>query len=121
MSKIKIILVAMVLVLLFLLIRQNLDVLNQQVQFKLNLGIRTFQSVHHSLWVILAFTFFIGALGTGLYSLTAVFKQRRANRLLQHDLKMLKSELQTIKPQMATPVDTGTETAAASANPEAAR
>jgi hypothetical protein len=117
MGKFKIILAVVVLVLIFLLIRQNLDVLNQQVQFKLNLGIRTFQSVNHSLWVILAFTFFIGILATGLYSLMAVFKLRQTNRQLQHELQILKSELQTIKPQMATPVDTGMETAAASSNP----
>jgi hypothetical protein len=113
----KIILAVVVLALIFLLIRQNLDVLNQQVQFKLNLGIRTFQSVKHSLWVILAFTLFIGILGTGLYSLMAVFKLRQANRQLHHDLEILKSELQTLKPQMATPVDTTPETAPASSHP----
>jgi hypothetical protein len=114
MGKIKIILAVVVPVLIFLLFRQNLDVLNQQVQFKLNLGIRTFQSVNHPLWVILGFTFFIGVLGTGLYSLLAVFKLRQTNRQLQHDLQILKSELQTIKPQMATPIDTGLETPTAS-------
>ena len=35
----KIILAVVVLVLIFLLIRQNLDVLNHQVQFKLNLAV----------------------------------------------------------------------------------
>ena len=59
----KIILAVVVLVLTFLLFRQNLDVLNHQVQFKLNLGLFSFQSVSHPLWVILAFTLFIGILG----------------------------------------------------------
>jgi hypothetical protein len=113
----KIILAVVVLVLNFLLIRQNLDVLNQPVQFKLNLGILSFQSVNHSLWVILTFTLFIGILGTGLYSLLAVFKLRQANRQLHHDLEILKSELQTLKPQMASPVDTTPETAPASSHP----
>ena len=63
MSKFKAIMVVVVLVLIFLLFRQNLDVLNHQVQFKLNLGLFSFQSVSHSLWVILAFTLFIGILG----------------------------------------------------------
>jgi hypothetical protein len=100
----KIILAVVVLVLIFLLIRQNLDVLNLQVQFKLNLAVHTFQSVSHPLWVILAFTLFIGILGTGLYSLMAVLKLRKINRQLRHDLELLKSELQTLRPQTPTPV-----------------
>ncbi len=110
----KIILVVLVLVLGFLLVRQNLDVLNQQVQFKLNLAFHTFQSVPHSLWVILAFTLFLGILGTGLYSLMAVLKLRTTNRQLHHDLELLKSELHTLRPQTATPV---VDTATASPNP----
>lgn len=104
MSKFKAIMVVVVLVLTFLLFRQNLDVLNHQVQFKLNLGLFSFQSVSHSLWVILGFTLFIGILGTGLYSLLAVLKLRQTNRQLHHDLELLKSELHTLKPQMETPV-----------------
>lgn len=100
----KIILTVVVLVLIFLLFRQNLDVLNHQVQFKLNLAVITFQSVSHPLWVILAFTLFIGILGTGLYSLLAVLKLRKTNQQLRHDLELLKSELHTLKPQMETPV-----------------
>ena len=99
----KIILAVVVPVLTFLLFRQNLDVLNHQVQFKLNLGLFSFQSVSHPLWVILAFTLFIGILGTGLYSLLAVIKLRQTNRQLHHDLELLKSELHTLKPQMETP------------------
>ena len=110
----KIILAVLVPVLIFLLIRQNLDVLNQQVQFKLNLAVYTFQSVPHPLWVIITFTLFIGILGTGLYSLMAVFKLRKTNRQLHHDLEILKSELQTLTPQMTHP---DSETAAASSHP----
>jgi uncharacterized integral membrane protein len=104
MSKFKAIMAVVVLVLIFLLIRQNLDVLNQTVQFKLNLGLFSFQSVSHPLWLILAFTLFIGILGTGLYSLLAVLKLRQTNRQLHHDLELLKSELHTLKPQMEAPV-----------------
>jgi uncharacterized integral membrane protein len=100
----KIVLAVLVPVLIFLLIRQNLDVLNQQVQFKLNLAVHTFQSVPHPLWLILTFTLFMGILGTGLYSLMAVFKLRQTNRQLHHDLELLKSELHTLNPQMTTPV-----------------
>jgi hypothetical protein len=116
MRHLKLILIVVVLVLIFLLIRQNLDTLNQPVQFKLNLGILSFQSVNHSLWVILTFTLFIGILGTGLYSLIAVFKLRQANRQLHHDLEILKSELHTLKPQMTTDADTGSQPAPASSH-----
>jgi hypothetical protein len=98
----KIILAVLVLFLTFLLIRQNLDVLNQPLQFRLNLAILTFQSVSHPLWLILAFTLFIGVLGTGLYSLLAVLKLRQLNQQLRHDLELLKSELHTLKPPTAT-------------------
>jgi hypothetical protein len=116
MRHLKIILALVVLVLNFLLIRQNFDVLTQPVQFRLNLGIFSFQSVNHSLWVILAFTLFIGILGTGLYSLMAVLKLRQANRQLHHDLELLKSELHTLSPQTGTSAATGMETGTASSH-----
>lgn len=114
MSYAKLALVAAVPILTLLLIRQNLEVLNQKVQFKLNLLLFTLQSAPHSLWVILTFTLFIGVLATGLYSLVAVFKLKAANRQLQHDLDLLKSELHTIKPAHET-----AETHSAPAAPEA--
>jgi hypothetical protein len=104
MRLVKIILTVLALTLTFLLIRQNLDVLSQPVQFKLNLWVSTFQSVSHPLWVILAFTLFIGVLGTGLYSLAAVLRLSKTNRQLHHDVEILKKELATLRPPSATPV-----------------
>jgi uncharacterized integral membrane protein len=104
MRPVKIILGVLVLALTFLLVRQNLDVLNQSVQFKLNLWVRTFQSVSHPLWVILTFALLIGILGTGLYSLAAVLKLRQTNRQIHHDLEILKKELAILRPPAATPV-----------------
>jgi uncharacterized integral membrane protein len=101
MRHIKIALPVLVFILTLLLIRQNLEVLNQQVQFRLNLLVVTLQSANHSLWVILFFTFFIGVLGTGLFSLVEVFKYRSESRQLRHDLEILKSELHTLKPETA--------------------
>lgn len=98
MRHLKIILAVLVLLLTFLLLRQNAEVLSQPVQFKLNLWLRTFQSVGHPLWVILAFTLFIGILGTGLYSLSAVLRLTKTNRQLQHDLEILTKELETLRP-----------------------
>jgi lipopolysaccharide assembly protein A len=103
MRLVKIVLAVLALTLTFLFFRQNLDVLSQSVQFKLNLWIRTFQSVSHPLWVLLAFTLFIGVLGTGLYSLAAVLRLSKTNRQLQHDLDILKQELATLRPSAATP------------------
>ena len=105
MRAIKIILAVVVLVLIFLLIRQNLDVLNQQCQFKLNLGFRTFQSVSHPLWIVFIFALFLGILGTGLYSLSAVLRLTKDNRRLRHELDILKSELELCKPVVPTPAE----------------
>jgi uncharacterized membrane protein YciS (DUF1049 family) len=101
MRLVKIILTVLALTLTFLLIRQNLDVLSQPVQFKLNLWVSTFQSVSHPLWVILAFTLFIGVLGTGLYSLAAVLRLSKTNRQLHLDVEILKKELATLRPPAA--------------------
>ncbi len=113
MRAIKIILAVVVLVLIFLLIRQNLDVLNQQCQFKLNLWVHTFQSVSHPLWIVFIFALFLGILGTGLYSLSAVLRLTKDNRRLRHELDILKSELELCKPVEPTPA----EAAPASPNP----
>lgn len=110
----KIILVVAILVIVFLLIRQNMDVLSQQCQFKLNLGLFSFQSVSHPVWVIFLFALLLGIVVTGLYSLVAIFRLRKDNRQLNHELTILKSELETIKPVMPTPA----EAAPASPGPE---
>lgn len=113
----KIILAVVVLGLIFLLIRQNLDVLNQQCQFKLNLGLRSFQTVSHPFWIIFGFALFIGILGTGLYSLSAVHRLRKDNRQLRRELTMLKSELETCKPIIKDSIETPGTITTASLNP----
>jgi uncharacterized integral membrane protein len=113
----KIILTVVVLLLIFLLINQNHEVLNQPVQFKLNLWVHTFQSVAHPLWIITIFILFLGVLVTGLYSLPAVMRLRRTNRQLRQDLEILKSELQTCKPVMAAPVNTTLQNMETAPNP----
>jgi uncharacterized integral membrane protein len=114
---VKIILTVVVLLLIFLMIHQNLEVLNHQVQFKLNLWVHTFQSVAHPLWVIIIFILFLGILATGLYSLSAVMRLRRINRQLRHDLEILKSELQVCRPATAAPVETTMQGTATVPNP----
>ena len=106
MRAIKIILTVVVLVLIFLLIRQNIDVFNQQCQFRLNLWVHQFNSVSHPFWVIILFALFVGIIGTGLYSLSAVLRLRQTNRQLRHDLMILKNELEICRPVVKDTVDT---------------
>jgi uncharacterized integral membrane protein len=106
MRAIKIILAVVVLLLVFLLIRQNIDVLNQQCQFRLNLWVHQFTSVSHPFWVIILFVLFVGILGTGLYSLTAVLRLRQTNRQLHHDLMILKNELEVCRPLIKDTAET---------------
>jgi putative membrane protein len=103
MRYLKIILPLMVLFLILLLVRQNVEVFNHEVQFRLNLLLFTLQSAPHRLWVILLYTLFLGIVGTGLYSLVEVVRLKQANRQLRHDLELLKSEMQTLHPEPSQP------------------
>lgn len=113
MRSLKIALPLVVVILILLLVRQNLDVFNQQVEFRLNLLLFSLQSAPHRLWVILLYTLFLGIIGTGLYSLVEVIKLKQVNRQLRHDLELLKSEMHTLHPEPDQP-------AAAQAPPAAA-
>ncbi len=95
-----------VVLLVLLLIRQNIEVFNHQFEFRLNLWLVTLQSAPHRVWVILLFTLLLGVVGTGLYSFVEVVKLRQANRQLRHDLELLKSEIQTLRPEAAHPSTT---------------
>ena len=115
MRAIKIILAVVVLVLIFLLIRQNIDVFNQQCQFRLNLGVHTFQSVSHPFWVIFIFALLLGILGTGSVQPVGSSQTAQTNRQLRHDLMILKNELEICRPLIKDTVDTTAPEA--SANP----
>ncbi len=93
--------VVLVVLLLLLFVRQNVEVFNQQFTFRLNLGLFSLHSAPHRLWVILLYTLFLGIVGTGLYSLVEVVKLRQANRQLRHDLELLKSEIHTLQKESA--------------------
>lgn len=103
MRYLKIGLPVLVVILIFSLIRQNLEVFNHQFEFRLNLILFTLQSAPHRLWVILIYTLFLGIFGTGLYSLVEVMKLKQANRQLRHDLELLKSESHTLHTEPEKP------------------
>lgn len=114
MRYLKIILPLVVLFLILLLVRQNVEVFNHEVQFRLNLLLFTLQSAPHRLWVILLYTLFLGIFGTGLYSLVEVVRLKQVNRQLRHDLELLKSEMHTLHHEPVQPA-TGQEPAASPA------
>ncbi|MBM4286678.1 MAG: DUF1049 domain-containing protein [Deltaproteobacteria bacterium] len=97
----KLILAALAALLGFLLIRQNMDVLTQELQFRLNLYFWTFESSGHQLWILLVFFLFVGFFVTGLYSLMGLLRMRRTNHQLHHDLEVLRKELQVMQAQAA--------------------
>lgn len=101
-----------VVLLILLLVRQNVEVFNHQVEFRLNLLLFSFQSAPHRLWVILLYTLFLGIIGTGLYSLVEVVKLKQVNRQLRHDLELLKSELHTLHPEPEHPAAAAAPSAA---------
>jgi|GEM_PF-5494672 len=103
MRYLKIGLPVLVVLLILIMVRQNLEVFNHQVEFRLNLLAFTLRSAPHRLWVIMLYTLLLGIVGTGLYSLVEVMKLRKANRQLRHDLEMLKSEMHTLQGEVQEP------------------
>ncbi|MGQ9920619.1 MAG: hypothetical protein ACUVRZ_04735 [Desulfobacca sp.] len=103
MRYLKIILPLGVFFLLLLLVRQNVEVFNHEVQFRLNLLFFSLQSAPHRLWVILLYTLFVGIFGTGLYSIVEVMRLKQVNRQLRHDLELLRSEINTLHQEPVQP------------------
>jgi uncharacterized integral membrane protein len=72
---------------------QNLEVLTQKVQLKLDLHYRTFESTQINLWILILFTFFLGIFTASLYGIYELLRQRRTIRQLRHNLEILGQEI----------------------------
>ena len=90
---------------------ENLEVLTNPIQVKLDLYVHTFQSPEIHLWVLVLFAFFLGVFTACLYGLYDYIKQRQTNRQLRHNLEILSQELKR--------AGTVAEAAAASSQPAA--
>ena len=89
----KIIFASLLIIFAIVFIIQNLEVLTQKVQLKLDLHYRTFESTQINLWILVLFTFFLGVFTASLYGIYELFKQRQTIRQLRHNLEVLAQEL----------------------------
>jgi uncharacterized integral membrane protein len=89
----KLIFASLLLIFAIIFIIQNLEVLTQKVQLKLDLHYRTFESTAIHLWIMILFTFFLGVFTASLYGIYEHIKQRQTIRQLRHNLEILGQEL----------------------------
>ncbi len=93
----KLVLALLVLLLLILFVRQNWEVLTQKAAFRLDLYVKSFESPPHEFWKLILFSLFLGSLGTALYSLQRLWRERSLNRQLRQDLELLRREVEVVK------------------------
>ncbi len=97
----KLIFACLLLIFAIVFIIQNLEVLTQKVQLKLDLHFRTFESMPIHLWVLILFTFFLGVFTASLYGIYEHVKQRQTIRQLRHNLEIMGQELRRGAPVTA--------------------
>jgi uncharacterized integral membrane protein len=90
---IKIIFASLLGILAIILIIQNKPMMEQAVQLKLDLYIRSFQSAAIPLWILVLFAFFLGVFTASLYGIYELLVQRQTIRRLKHNLEILGQEL----------------------------
>ncbi len=74
-------------------ILENRVVLEHSVQLRFDIYVLTLQTAHIPLWVLILFTFFLGAFTAFLYFIVDFVKQRQTVRQLKHNLEILGQEL----------------------------
>jgi uncharacterized integral membrane protein len=92
----KVIISTVIILLGFVFIIENLDMLKHAVKMKLDLYFFTFESPDIQLWVIILFTFFLGVFTASLYGFYELIKQRRTIRTLNRNLEVLAHELKVV-------------------------
>lgn len=72
---------------------QNLEVLKHPVQLRLDLKVVDLESAPIDLWLLIIFSFGLGALLILLYFIYDHIKQRKTIRRLQHNIEIMGEEL----------------------------
>lgn len=90
---VKIIFASLLAILGIVFLLQNLTVLDQTVQLRLDLYLKSFTSASIPLWLLILFTFFLGVFTASLYGLYELVKQRQTIRQLRQNLEILGQEL----------------------------
>jgi uncharacterized integral membrane protein len=89
----KVILSTIIVLLGFVFIIENLEVLKHLVKLKLDLYFTTLESPDVYLWVIILFSFFLGAFTASLYGIYDIIVQRQSIRQLKHNMEIMSREL----------------------------
>lgn len=88
------VMLALILVLFgIVFILENRVVLEHSVQLRFDIYVMNLQTAHIPLWVLILFTFFLGAFTAFLYFIVDFVRQRQTVRQLKHNLEILGQEL----------------------------
>jgi uncharacterized integral membrane protein len=90
---IRLIIFTLIIIIGIVFIVENLEVLTNTVQLKLDLYVALAQTPGIPLWVLVLFSFFLGVFLAALYGLYDLIRQRQTNRKLRHNLEILSQEL----------------------------
>jgi hypothetical protein len=102
---------------------ENRVVLEHAVTLRFDIYVLQFESAAIPLWVMILFTFFLGAFTAFLYFIYEHFKQRQVIRQLRHNIEILGGELkkaETAVEASAASLKAAASTAEAAAHPEEA-
>jgi uncharacterized integral membrane protein len=89
----KVIISTIIILLAFVLIIENLEMLKTAVTLKLDLYLVNMESPAMPLWVLVLFCFFLGAFTVSLYGIYEVIVQRHTIRQLRRNLEIMTQEL----------------------------
>ncbi len=91
----KVIFVTLLVLLAFVFIIQNLEILRQAVTLRLNLHLAKWQTPAVPLWLLVMFCFLLGVFTASLYGIYEIIVQRQTIRQLKHNLEILAQELKS--------------------------
>lgn len=91
----KVTFITLLVLLAFVFIIQNLEILRQAVTLKLNLHLAKWQTPALPLWLLVLFCFFLGVFTASLYGIYEIILQRQTIRQLKHNLEILAQELKS--------------------------
>lgn len=77
----------------FIFVIENIEVLRQTVQLKLNLYFIRMETAPLDLWVLITLSFMLGAVLVFIYFIYDHIRQRQIIRQLRHNLEIMAAEL----------------------------
>ena len=114
MRYVKAFLIGLVALIGLIFIIQNIEVLKHPVKLMLNLYLINLETADIHLWVLVIFTFALGAFIVLLYFIYDHVKQRQTIRQLQHNIEIMSAELK----RTGVAMQASAESLQAAASPE---